>query len=79
MKKVPVTVRALIARINRKLALHDLQLKTARGTRMRVDVGDYYVINVRFNGLMQRYRDCDPEELARELGVLRQYEEVVHS
>ena len=77
--KVPVTMRALIARINRKLAPQDLQLKTARGMRVRVDVGDYYVINTRINGIMQRYKDCDPEELARELGVLKQYEEVVHS
>jgi hypothetical protein len=77
MTKVPVTVRALIARINRKLA-PDLQLKIARG-RARVDVGDYYVVNTRINGVMQRYKDCDPEELGRELDVLKGYEVVVRS
>ena len=28
-------------------------------------------------GVMYNYKDCDPEDLARELGVLKPYEEVV--
>jgi hypothetical protein len=74
--KVPVAMRALIARINRKLGQQDMQLKTARG-RMRDDVGDHYVVNTRLNAVMYHYKDCDPEKLARDLGVLKPYEQVV--
>ena len=43
--KAKVSERAIIARINRALAPQDMQLKTSRGWRMKLDVGDYYVIN----------------------------------
>jgi len=75
--KIPVSTRALIARINRKLAADDMQLKVAKGERMRQAVGDYYVINTRINAVMHHYKNCDPADLARELGVLRGYERVV--
>jgi hypothetical protein len=74
--KAPITQRALIARINRRLAKDDMILKAARGERMRQAVGDYYVVNVRINGVLQRYKDCDPVEVARELGVLKEWETV---
>jgi hypothetical protein len=77
--KVPVTMRALIARINRRLAVDHMQLKASRGQRMRLDVGEYYVLNTRLNGIMHHYRDCDPEDLGRELGVLKSYEQVVRT
>ena len=75
--KVPVTERALIQRINRVLRKQDMVLKTARGWRMHVDMGHYYVVNTRINGVMAHYKNCNPEALARELGVLQPYEEMV--
>ena len=75
--KAPVGMRALIARINRKLSQDHMQLKIARGERMRHAVGDYYVLNTRQNAIMYQYKDCDPVELARDLDLLKPYEEVV--
>jgi hypothetical protein len=75
--KTPVAMRSLIARINRKLAPQGMRLKTARGERVRQSVGDYYVIDTRLNVVVHRYRDCSPEDVARELGVLKPYEQVV--
>ncbi len=74
---VPVTMRALTQRINRKLAEDNMVLKTSRGLLAPVDLGRYYVVNLRSNAVMLRYRDCDPEKLGREYGVLKNYEHVV--
>jgi hypothetical protein len=75
MKKtegVPVTMRALIQRINRKIAADGEVLKTARGDRARLDLGAYYVIDVNRNFIASKH--VDPEAWGRELGVLRPYE-----
>jgi hypothetical protein len=72
---VPVSMRALIARINRKLAGQDERLKASRGARARVDCGDYYIVDIRHNALLGR--NVDPEALGRELGVLRPWELIV--
>ena len=74
--KAVVSTRALIARINRKLAHDDMMLKVARGVQMQQAVGDYYVVNTRINGVVQAYKDCDPEQLGRKLGVLKDWEKV---
>ena len=75
MSTVPVTQHALIQRINRKLYPDDRVLKVSRGARMELDVGRYFVLNFRINGVV--LRDADPEELGRDLGVLREHEHVV--
>jgi hypothetical protein len=75
-RKVGVTTRALIQRINRKLKPDLEALKVSRGERMRFDLGEYYVIDYRLNAI-QRH-NVDPEALARELGVLRAWEEEVN-
>lgn len=72
--KVPVTVRAVVQRINRKLAPEGEVLKTPRSTRLRQEVGDFYVLDVNHNWVTAK--DVDPEELGRELEVLRPWEEV---
>jgi hypothetical protein len=69
-----VTMRAVIQRINRKLAADKEVLKVARSERMRQAVGDYYVVDFRINGVL--HHDVDPEAMARELGVLKGYEQV---
>ena len=73
-QKVPVSMRAVIQRINRKLADDDEVLKTTRGERARFDLGDYYILDQRRNFIAAKY--VDPEELARKIGVLAEWEEV---
>lgn len=73
-RTVPVTMRALIQRINRALLKNDEKLKATRGGRMQTDYGDYYTLDFRLNAVIRG--DVDPEELGRELGVLRPYEHV---
>ena len=70
--KVSVGKAALLARINRRLAKDDEQLKAARGEEARQDLGDFYVVD--FNRNVVVSKDVDPVGLARKLGVLRDYE-----
>jgi hypothetical protein len=74
-KDVPVSLRAVIGRINRKLKPEYLQLKVTRGARARQEFGDFYVLNVYENRIMQNML-WDPEALGRELGVLAEWESV---
>jgi hypothetical protein len=75
--KVPITMRALIQRINRKVAPDDLVLKAARGVQTQLDVGQFYVLNTRVNGICYWGKDISPEAYRRELGVLKPWETVV--
>ncbi len=72
---VPVTERALLQRINRVLANEGKQLQKARGGTARLELGDYYSVNVRRNFVVQK--DVDLEELGRKLNSLRPYESLV--
>jgi hypothetical protein len=72
--KVPVTMRALIARINRKLAPEGKRLKIVRGWKARSDLGDYYILNPNRNWIVGHH--VDPEGLGRKLGVLEGWEQV---
>jgi hypothetical protein len=69
---VPVSLRALVQRINRKLADNGQCMKAARGEKARQEVGDYYTVDVRLNVLVEK--DVDPETLGRDLGVLKVWE-----
>jgi hypothetical protein len=71
-QRVAVSMKALMARINRKLAHEDEMLKATRGERYRHDLGDYYVIGIRVGGVNASH--VDPEELGREIGVLKPWE-----
>lgn len=73
-KKVTVSLRATIQRINRKLKPDLQSVKTARGERLRQEVGDYYIIDYDRNYVADK--DIDPEAYARELGVLQPWETV---
>jgi hypothetical protein len=73
-KTVPVTMRALIQRINRKLAKEGKALKAARGESARQQMGNYYVIDVNQNFLVRDH--VDPEAEGRDLGVLQPWESV---
>ena len=68
-----VSERGLIQRINRALAKQDECLKKSRpGSRMEIDYGTYYSVNLRTNNIAQAWNDL--EKLGRDLEVLKQYE-----
>ena len=64
-EQVNVSFPAVIARINRVLRKQDEQLKKARGDRMRLTLGEYYVLDWRRNFIVRQY--VDVEDIAREL------------
>jgi hypothetical protein len=80
--KVPISERALSARINRALVAgrllgdNDLRLKKTKGAKARQDLGDYYVLNTRRNYVVHRYKDVDLEQLGREVGAIAEWEEL---
>jgi len=74
-RKLGVTTRAVIQRINRKLKPDLEGLKVSRSERMRLDVGQFYIVNYRMNVIRQH--DVEPEALGRELGVLKDWEKVI--
>jgi hypothetical protein len=69
LKKRPVTWRAVVQRVNRRLA-HD-------GEMLRADrsSGEHYIVDIQRNAVTAQH--VDVEELGRELGVIRPWEEVV--
>jgi hypothetical protein len=69
---IPVTIRALLQRINRSLAKNDQILKATRGTQMRRDAGEFFILDLSRNEVLTK--DVDPQVLGRELGVLKDYE-----
>jgi hypothetical protein len=77
--KVPVSERAVIARINRKLKHDGRQLKTKRGG-WREDVsGPYYILDIKRNTIVaggSAHSRIDLEELARKLDALSEYEKI---
>lgn len=72
--KFPVTMRALIQRINRKLGTYE-QVRKSRSSGAKYDLGDFYIIDHNRNFITATH--VDPEELGRELGVLRPFETVI--
>jgi hypothetical protein len=73
MKKVPVSERALVARINRKLEQKGQSLRRCReDSRSSHQLGRYFVIDLSLNALITA--DCDLETVGRELGVLKAFE-----
>jgi hypothetical protein len=75
-KTVPVGVRALIQRINRRLGSDNEVLKKSRGARAQQDLGDYYVIDVSVGAVC--HKDVDLEQFGRKLEVLNTWERVEH-
>lgn len=59
--------KALIKRINRRLARDGQRLRTTRGIQMLLDVGEHYVIDLSRNCVVDKY--VDVEQLAHQLGV----------
>jgi hypothetical protein len=74
-KRVPVTERAIIQRINRKFATEkgkaSRQLKKSKGS-IKEHIGDFYILDPTAGGITTRF--VDVEKLARQLGVLADWE-----
>ena len=71
---VPVSLRAVVQRLNRHLAPLEQTLKKARGRYALAQFGAYYVFQWRFNTVAQTH--VDPATLARQEGVLKPWEYV---
>ena len=72
-KRVPVSERALVQRINRRLKHgDDEQLRKSRGEAARAAVGDYYTVKIG-NGTLSR-SGFDLDDFGREVGALAAYE-----
>ena len=69
-----ISEKAVVARINRRLRRDGQMLRKTRGELARRDLGDYWVHELSRNLALETR--VDPEEMARELGVLDKYEEV---
>jgi hypothetical protein len=76
-QKVPISMRALIQRINRKLRHNGEVSKVARGSQAEseADVGRYFIVNIERNLLVNDH--CDPEAIGREIGVMAEHERLV--
>jgi hypothetical protein len=75
MDKVPVTPRALIQRINRKLQPEQRLTACRRSSRAWHELGDYYCIDVFRNVITHKH--VDPETFGREIGALQSFEQVL--
>jgi hypothetical protein len=75
IQKIPISMRALIARINRKLRPDNEALRAARGARAKRDFGCYYVVNLNRNLVVAHH--VNPEDLGRKLAAMREWEQVV--
>ncbi len=73
--KVKISDRALLARINRLLIKQNQKLIKCRSESCRQDFGDYYVIDVSLNAIIEK--DIELEEIGCRLEVLKPYEELV--
>ena len=68
-KKKKADMRAVVERINRKLAAKgQILIKATPWMKLRLDYGDYYTLDLSGN-VMDTH--IDPEELARKLRVSR--------
>jgi hypothetical protein len=74
-RQIPVTLSALIARINRALAKDDRTLRKNRHGPYMERFGDYYIVDTQRNFVVFENAGS-PEELGRELGVLKPWEKV---
>lgn len=73
-RKCPVTLTAVVGRINRRLAHEEPQERLHKARSWDSNVGWYYIVDTR-SVLVASH--VDPEVLARDLGVLADHEEVV--
>ncbi len=74
-QRVPVTVRAVIQRINRRLEKDGQRLKASRfATSYRADIGLYFIVSIKSGRLIETRIIL--EELARREHALDLWEEI---
>ena len=71
-RKVPVSRRAVYARVDRALRRQGETLRTSRSQRSRIDLGDLYVLDIEHNCVVAQ--DVNLEALARELDAISPWE-----
>lgn len=71
---VPVSKRALVQRINRKLAAEDKILRASVGAQA-ADLGAYYTIDTNRNAITGK--SIDLETYGRKIGALADFEKLV--
>lgn len=72
--KVKISEQTLVQRINRKLAVNVEGLKKSSGEQSQKETDDYYIIE--FNHNKVTTKNVDLEKLGKELGVLKDFEEL---
>lgn len=75
LKNVPVTKRALVQRLNRKLAEMGQLLRKSRGARAIQDAGEYFVVDLEHNVLL--HKNVDLEIYGKQLESLKPWERLV--
>jgi hypothetical protein len=73
-KKVPVSERAIVARIRRALAKQEMILRRSRGQSAIASLGEWHIVNYHNN---LEYDDVDLEVWAKSLKVIAPYEKIV--
>ena len=72
--KIVINARALIARINRKLAPDQVLQSNGRSGRLTVEMGAHYVLDLKAKRVMQKHVDI--ATLGKKLGVMKPWEEL---
>jgi hypothetical protein len=72
--KVAVSRRAVVQRVNRKLASQGQRMVAARSERVRQELGSYYVIDLNSNTVV--WKRFDLAAYAQKLGALKTWERV---
>ncbi|NVN92776.1 MAG: hypothetical protein HXX11_19570 [Desulfuromonadales bacterium] len=72
--KIPVSLWAVIQRINRILAMENKLLLESSGHQEKEDFGDWYIIDPLTKAVT--VRNCEIEELARKVGALKPNETI---
>ena len=70
--KMKITERALLQRLNRKLAGEDLIVKKTRAGRFAQELGEYFLLDFNHNRIVGK--DVDLAAIGRERGVLQPWE-----
>jgi hypothetical protein len=70
--KAPVSRRALIQRLNRKLEKDGMTVKKTSGKRAKIDLGEYFVLDLKRNSAVELHVDL--EKLGHKHGVLAEWE-----
>ena len=73
-KTVPVTRRAVMQRVNRKLGQRNEALRAWRSSSQEYSIGDLYRLDFAANAVLDVNVDLDP--FAREVGALQPWEEI---